>query len=121
MLPKFMLAENNQERIGYLYVVHNEAPRFVLEGDEEDFESDCTLYWIDEPKLTQEQIDELVSEAIDFMYDEYDAQESIYRDQEDDEEVPVEDEKFDDDEEFDDLEEEENNHAPEFETIKMYA
>lgn len=108
MLPKFMLAENNQERIGYLYVVHNEEPRFVLEGDEEDFESDCTLYWIDEPKLTEEQIDELVSEAIDFMYDEYDAQESIYRDQEsDEEEDEEEDEEFDDEEELEEEDESE--------------
>ena len=67
MLPKFLLATNSQQRLGYIYVVHTEKPRFILEGSEDDFENDKQIYWIDKPELPQIEIDTLIAEAEYFI------------------------------------------------------
>lgn len=81
MLPKFLLATNVQERLGYIYIVHNQTPKFVIEGSEEDFDNDYKVYWIDEPNIDKAEQETLIAEAIYFL----------------DEELALED-NFDDDE-----------------------
>ncbi len=85
MLPKFLLATNSQQRLGYLYVVHTETPRFILEGSEEDFENDKQVYWIDKPNLSQLEIDTLIAEAEYFIDDELDCEDNLDDDDETDE------------------------------------
>lgn len=85
MLPKFLLATNSQQRLGYLYVVHTETPRFILEGSEEDFENDKQVYWIDEPNLPQLEIDTLIAEAEYFIDDELDCEDNLDGEDEDEE------------------------------------
>jgi hypothetical protein len=78
MLPKFLLADNSQEQLGQIYVVHTQLPRFILEGSEEGFNEDKITHWIDEPKLNQEQIESLIEAAEDFLDAELDNQETLY-------------------------------------------
>jgi hypothetical protein len=79
MLPKFLLADNSQECLGRLFVVHAHAPRFILEGSEESFEEDQIIHWIDDGhKLNEEQIAELVRAAEEFLDAELDNQEALY-------------------------------------------
>jgi hypothetical protein len=78
MLPKFLLADNSQEQLGQIYVVHTQLPRFILEGSEEGFNEDKIAHWIDEPKISQQQIDELINAAENFLDAELDNQELLY-------------------------------------------
>jgi hypothetical protein len=78
MLPKFLLADNSQEQLGRLFVVHAQKPRFILEGSEESFNEDKIIHWIDDPKLKQSEIDELVQAAEEFLDAELDNQEALY-------------------------------------------
>ncbi len=77
MLPKFLLATNSQQRLGYIYIVHNESPRFILEGSEDDFENDKKIYWIDKPEISKNEIDELIAEAEYFLDDELDCEDNL--------------------------------------------
>jgi len=82
MLPKFLLATNSQQRLGYIYIVHNETPRFILEGSEDDFENDKKVYWIDTPEIPQDGIDTLIAEAEYFLDDELDCEDNLTDDEE---------------------------------------
>ena len=82
MLPKFLLATNSQQRLGYIYIVHNESPRFILEGSEDDFENDKKIYWIDKPEISKNEIDELIAEAEYFLDDELDCEDNLTDDDE---------------------------------------
>jgi hypothetical protein len=84
MLPRFLLADNSQEAPDTIYVVHNENPRFVIEGDIEDFANNQVIHWIDEEPQNEDLISQLVEEAEAFLEDEF-AQE-YDEDEEDDEE-----------------------------------
>lgn len=78
MLPKFLLADNSQECLGRLFVVHAHEPRFILEGSEESFEEDQIIHWIDDHNLDDEQIENLVRAAEEFLDAELDNQEELY-------------------------------------------
>jgi hypothetical protein len=84
MLPRFLLADNSQEAPDTIYVVHNENPRFVIEGDIEDFSNNQVIHWIDEEPQNEDLISQLKEEAEAFLEDEF-AQE-YDEDEEDDEE-----------------------------------
>lgn len=81
MLPKFLLADNSQEAPDSLYVVHTEAPRFILEGDMDDFSTNQVIHWIDEPPVSEKVIELLTGEAEDFLEAEIDSQEDLYDDE----------------------------------------
>ena len=37
MLPKFLIADNSQEALDLVYVVHTEKPRCIIQCDLDDF------------------------------------------------------------------------------------
>lgn len=66
MLPKFLIADNSQEALDLVYVVHTEKPRCIIQCDLDGFYSNQKIYWIDEEPLSQDDIDSLMEEAEDF-------------------------------------------------------
>ncbi len=83
MLPKFLLADNSQEQLGRLFVVHTENPKFILEGSDEDFDLEQTIHWIDDPINDDKQIADLINQATNFLEKELDNQEDLYDDMDD--------------------------------------
>jgi hypothetical protein len=77
MLPKFLIADNSQEQLGKIYVVHTQSPRFILEGDEEDFANNQVIYWLDNTP-NQDKEKQLRLEAEQFLDSELDNQEDLY-------------------------------------------
>lgn len=84
MLPKFLLADNSQEMPDYIFVVHNEDPRFIVGSDIEDFSVNQKIYWIDEEPKDKDLIAQLLGEAEDFLEAELENQDSYFEDGEDD-------------------------------------
>ncbi|MCX4291748.1 MAG: hypothetical protein OSJ36_08185 [Odoribacter sp.] len=82
MLPKFLIADNSQESIDVVYVVHTEKPRCIIECDLDGFYSNQRIHWIDEEPLSLDDIDTLLEEAEEFYEKELDNQEDIYDDEE---------------------------------------
>lgn len=82
MLPKFLIADNSQESIDVVYVVHTEKPRCIIECDLDGFYSHQRIHWIDEEPLSLDDIDTLLEEAEEFYEKELDNQEDIYDDEE---------------------------------------
>ena len=60
MLPKFLIADNSQEALDLVYVVHTEKPRCIIQCDLDGFYSNQKIYWIDEEPLSQDDIDSLM-------------------------------------------------------------
>ena len=83
MLPKFLLADNSQEQLGKLFVVHTENPKFILEGSDEDFDLEQIIHWIDNPITDDKQITDLINLATNFLEKELDNQEDLYDDMDD--------------------------------------
>jgi hypothetical protein len=81
MLPKFLIADNSQEFPEKIYVVHNEAPRFIVESDIEDFYNNQHIHWIDEKPENEDYIESLIEEADDFIEAEFDSQEDLFDDE----------------------------------------
>ena len=77
MLPKFLIADNSQEALDLVYVVHTEKPRCIIQCDLDGFYSNQKIYWIDEEPLSQDDIDSLMEEAEDFYETELDNQEAV--------------------------------------------
>lgn len=77
MLPKFLIADNSQEMPERIFVVHTEVPRFILEGDIDDIETNMLAHWIDEEPAASF-IDDLVAEALNFYEDELASQEELF-------------------------------------------
>jgi len=67
MLPKFLLADNSQEAPDTIFVVHNEIPRFIIESDIDDFESNQVIHWIDDEPDNEEFVEQLINEAEEFL------------------------------------------------------
>jgi hypothetical protein len=84
MLPKFLLADNSQEKPDMLYVVHNETPRFIVGSDIEDFSVNQKIYWIDEECTDKELVAHLLEEAEEFLEAELENQDTYFEDGEDD-------------------------------------
>lgn len=82
MLPKFLIADNSQEAVDLVYVVHTEKPRCIIRCDVEDFSSNQKIYWIDAEPLSQDDIDTLMEEAEDFFEKELENQEDLYDEEE---------------------------------------
>jgi len=78
MLPKFLLADNSQELPDTIFVVHNEFPRFIVECDVDDFWSNQVVHWIDDQPESETITEQLLSEAEDFLEEEFDNQEDLY-------------------------------------------
>lgn len=78
MLPKFLLADNSQEAPDTIYVVHNEAPRFIVESDIEDFWENQVIHWIDDDPQNEDFVAELMEEAEEFLEKEFENQENLY-------------------------------------------
>jgi hypothetical protein len=83
MLPKFLLADNSQEMPDFIYVVHNEYPRFIVESDIEDFSVNQKINWIDDEPDDKGLISQLLSEAEEFLEDELENQDNYFEDGED--------------------------------------
>jgi len=78
MLPKFLIADNSQEMPNTIFVIHTEAPRFIVESDLEDFHKDQIIHWIDEQPVSDFTVEHLLEEAEDFLEAEFDNQEDLY-------------------------------------------
>ena len=78
MLPKFLIADNSQELPNTIFVVHNETPRFIIESDVEEFETDQTIHWVDTKPEDESLIKDLVQKAEDFLNAELDMQEELF-------------------------------------------
>lgn len=81
MLPKFLIADNSQEAIDLVYVVHTESPRCIIQCGLDGFYDNQRIYWIDEEPLSQDDLDTLLEEAENFYENELDNQEEIYDDE----------------------------------------
>lgn len=86
MLPKFLLADNSQETPDTIFVVHNETPRFIVESDIDDFQSNQHIHWIDEEPANEELVAQLLEEAEEFLENEFENQDYLDDDEEDEEE-----------------------------------
>ena len=82
MLPKFLIADNSQEQSGRLFVVHTVSPRFILEGSEDDFSEDQVMHWIDGISISEEEKNQLIVDAENFLDSELENQEDLYDDME---------------------------------------
>jgi hypothetical protein len=78
MLPKFLLADNSQELPDTIFIVHNEYPRFIVESDVDDFGSNQVVHWIDDQPENEVIVEQLLSEAEDFMEEEFNNEEDLY-------------------------------------------
>lgn len=81
MLPKFLIADNSQELPNTIFVIHTEAPRFIVESDIDDFSRDQVIHWIDEQPESEAVIEQLLEEAEDFLEAEFESQEDLYDDE----------------------------------------
>jgi len=84
MLPKFLLADNSQEMPDFIYVVHNENPRFIVGSDIEDFSINQEIHWIDDEPEDKDLITQLLADAEEFLEAELENQDSYFEDGEDD-------------------------------------
>jgi len=80
MLPKFLLADNSQEMPDFIYVVHNEFPRFIVGSDIEDFSLNQEIHWIDDEPTDKALITELLTEAEEFLETELENQDNYFED-----------------------------------------
>ncbi len=82
MLPRFLIADNSMDQPDKLYVVCTQSPRFILEGDMEDFSQNQVFHWIDSHNLSQSEIEDLADEAEDFLDAELTNQEDLFTEEE---------------------------------------
>lgn len=82
MLPKFLIADNSQEAVDLIFVVHTEKPRCIIQCDVEYFNSNQRIYWIDEEPLSVDDTEALLEEAEDFFERELENQEELYDEEE---------------------------------------
>ena len=84
MLPKFLLADNSQECPDTIFVVHTEEPKFIVESDIEDFNSNQKVHWLSEVPASEEIIKALLEDAENFLEDEFESQDNLFDDDDDD-------------------------------------
>jgi hypothetical protein len=77
-IPKFLLADNSQVDPDRIYVVHTETHKFIVGFDVEDFDLDQEIMWIDTKPAFQDEIDDLLADAEEFLNDELDNQEELF-------------------------------------------
>ncbi len=78
MLPKFLIADNSQELPETIFVIHTEEPRFIVESDIEDFNSNQIIHWIDEKPKKESLIEDYLADAEEFLNTELDSQEDLF-------------------------------------------
>lgn len=78
MLPKFLIADNSQELPEKIFIVHTMKPRYIVESDIEDFNTDQKIYWLDEPITDNSVISQLLKEAEEFFDTELDSQDELF-------------------------------------------
>ena len=81
MLPKFLIADNSQENPDFVYVVHTQKPRCIIQCDLDGFYNQLHIYWTDEEPSDQEEIDSLLEEAEDFYESELENQDALYEEE----------------------------------------
>jgi hypothetical protein len=82
MLPRFLLADNSLETPETIFVVHTETPRFIVETDIDDFESNQQIHWIDGEPGDEDLIARLINEAEEFLEKEFENEEFLDSDEE---------------------------------------
>ncbi len=82
MLPRFLLADNSLDTPETIFVVHTQTPRFIVEADIDDFESNQKIHWIDAEPGDEKHIAQLVKEAEDFLEREFENEEFLDTDEE---------------------------------------
>ena len=83
MLPKFLIADNSQEALDLVYVVHTEKPRCIIQWDQHGPDRTSGRTGAAAEPLSQDDIDSLMEEAEDFYETELDNQEEVYDEEED--------------------------------------
>ena len=83
MLPRFLLADNSLETPDTIFVVHNESPRFIVQADIDDFESNQVIHWIDPEPGDKSLITRLVGQAEEFLEQEFENEEYLDSEEED--------------------------------------
>ncbi len=78
MLPKFLIADNSQELPETIFVIHTEEPRFIVESDIEDFNSNQIIHWIDEKPKKESLIEDYLADAEEFLNTELESQEDLF-------------------------------------------
>ena len=78
MLPKFLIADNSQELPEKVFIVHTKEPRYIVESDIEDFNTNQEIYWLDEPITDNSVISQLLAEAEQFFDTELDSQDELF-------------------------------------------
>lgn len=85
MLPRFLIADNSQESIDKIFVVHTKVPRCIIECEVDSVDTNQEIHWIDaEPSA--DAVEMLLEEADKFLFDELENQENLYDQEIDDEE-----------------------------------
>lgn len=82
MLPRFLLADNSLETPETIFVVHTESPRFIVEADIDDFNSNQQIHWLDKEPDNADLISQLVEEAEAFLEREFENEEFLDADEE---------------------------------------
>jgi hypothetical protein len=82
MLPRFLLADNSLETPETIFMVHTETPRFIVETDIDDFESNQQIHWIDGEPGDEDLIARLINEAEEFLEKEFENEEFLDSDEE---------------------------------------
>ena len=78
MLPKFLIADNSQELPEKVFIVHTKEPRYIVECDIEDFNTNQEIYWLDEQITDNSVISKLLAEAENFFDNELDSQDDLF-------------------------------------------
>ena len=84
MLPRFLLADNSLETPDTIFVVHTEAPRFIVEADIDDFWNNQEIHWLDGEPGDEKLITRLIGEAEEFLEMEFANEEFLDEDDSDD-------------------------------------
>ncbi len=82
MLPKFLIADNSQELPETIFVIHTEEPRFIVESDIEDFNSNQIIHWIDEEPKKSSLTEDYLADAEEFLNTELESQEDLFDEEE---------------------------------------
>ena len=69
-LPKFLIADNSQEAIDILYVVHCETPKCIIQCGLDGIYDNTYIHWLDEEPKNEEVIESLLNDADEFLEDE---------------------------------------------------
>ena len=87
MLPRFLLADNSQDSVDIVYVIHTQHPRCIIRCDLDGFFSRQEIFWLDEQPMAPDTVAAILEAAEDFFEKELDNQEDLYDDENDDDDT----------------------------------